>query len=211
MRILPCLLVTVVAVATPAAASAVTVSGGVTAFRPLDILLARQVAPIAPVTLDRSIFEIPKLILPISGGSIDAATVRGTILHAGTSFYLGGGAQMLQFDDLVVDTIAGTISGGLRRNNMPIAAGQTLFTFSLAGRTPQQIRNTLNPGINLFFTPYAAGIFAETYDVTAPTTRVALLATNPSIVPEPATWAMLILGFGAVGAAMRRRRVAEPA
>lgn len=29
---------------------------------------------------------------------------------------------------------------------------------------------------------------------------------DPGAVPEPATWAMLILGFGAVGAAMRRRR-----
>jgi hypothetical protein len=25
-------------------------------------------------------------------------------------------------------------------------------------------------------------------------------------VPEPATWAMMILGFGGVGAVMRRRR-----
>lgn len=29
-------------------------------------------------------------------------------------------------------------------------------------------------------------------------------------VPEPATWAMMIMGFGVVGAAMRRRRVALP-
>ncbi len=28
-------------------------------------------------------------------------------------------------------------------------------------------------------------------------------------VPEPATWALMILGFGAIGATMRRRRVAE--
>jgi hypothetical protein len=26
-------------------------------------------------------------------------------------------------------------------------------------------------------------------------------------VPEPATWAMMILGFGVIGAGMRRRRV----
>jgi hypothetical protein len=31
------------------------------------------------------------------------------------------------------------------------------------------------------------------------------LALTPS-VPEPGTWAMMILGFGAVGAAVRRRR-----
>lgn len=30
-------------------------------------------------------------------------------------------------------------------------------------------------------------------------------ATGPGAVPEPSTWALLILGFGAVGAGMRRR------
>jgi hypothetical protein len=31
-------------------------------------------------------------------------------------------------------------------------------------------------------------------------------STPGSVVPEPATWAMMILGFGAIGASMRRRR-----
>jgi hypothetical protein len=35
------------------------------------------------------------------------------------------------------------------------------------------------------------------------------LGDYTSAVPEPATWAMLILGFGAVGAVARRRRVAS--
>jgi hypothetical protein len=29
---------------------------------------------------------------------------------------------------------------------------------------------------------------------------------NPAAVPEPTTWAMMIIGFGGVGALMRRRR-----
>lgn len=33
-------------------------------------------------------------------------------------------------------------------------------------------------------------------------------ATTPAAVPEPATWAMFIGGFGLVGGAMRRRRIA---
>lgn len=33
------------------------------------------------------------------------------------------------------------------------------------------------------------------------------VSLNISAVPEPMTWAMMVLGFGAAGAAMRRRRV----
>lgn len=36
--------------------------------------------------------------------------------------------------------------------------------------------------------------------------NVAALVGNISVVPEPASWAMLIAGFGLVGATMRRRR-----
>lgn len=35
----------------------------------------------------------------------------------------------------------------------------------------------------------------------------ATFAANAGAVPEPATWALMILGFGAIGGTMRRRRV----
>jgi hypothetical protein len=37
--------------------------------------------------------------------------------------------------------------------------------------------------------------------------NVAFVASPVGLVPEPATWAMMLLGFGAVGYSMRRRKV----
>ena len=42
-------------------------------------------------------------------------------------------------------------------------------------------------------------------------TSIDNIIANGSVVPEPASWAMLIAGFGLTGAAMRRRRVAVAA
>ena len=36
--------------------------------------------------------------------------------------------------------------------------------------------------------------------------NAALFQTGPGAVPEPSTWAMMLLGFGAMGVTMRRRR-----
>jgi hypothetical protein len=41
--------------------------------------------------------------------------------------------------------------------------------------------------------------------------RPELVTFSAGRVPEPASWAMLIAGFGLVGAAMRRRGEASPA
>ncbi|MEO6581327.1 MAG: PEPxxWA-CTERM sorting domain-containing protein, partial [Sphingomicrobium sp.] len=35
---------------------------------------------------------------------------------------------------------------------------------------------------------------------------IASIASVDGAVPEPATWAMMLLGFGAIGMSMRRRR-----
>lgn len=35
--------------------------------------------------------------------------------------------------------------------------------------------------------------------------RITIASSSDSIIPEPATWALMILGFGAIGAAMRRK------
>lgn len=58
----------------------------------------------------------------------------------------------------------------------------------------------------------AAGVFrmVGANGLNSPYTEGSLSPTSVSIreIPEPATWAMMIVGFGVVGGAMRRRRAA---
>jgi len=44
----------------------------------------------------------------------------------------------------------------------------------------------------------------------APVVVVQALAVPPAAIPEPGTWAMLLLGFGAIGASIRARRRDRP-
>lgn len=63
---------------------------------------------------------------------------------------------------------------------------------------------------SLSFTPGSTGTYNLSFSA-AGGDNVGPLLDNVTIsaaVPEPATWAMMILGFGAAGAVMRRRRTA---
>lgn len=65
---------------------------------------------------------------------------------------------------------------------------------------------------------YSNGSYFEANSVSNPTNYVSILdspvstvmlaPTVAGAVPEPATWGMMILGFGLAGAALRRRRIA---
>jgi hypothetical protein len=64
------------------------------------------------------------------------------------------------------------------------------------------------------FNPTAAGTFQVSF-LTGSDDNVGPLLDNvivtQGVIPEPATWAMLIAGFGLVGTAARRRRIAAAA
>lgn len=100
--------------------------------------------------------------------------------------------------------------GGLQSYNVWIDSGMTsqqIGSFSTAvGGWVSRLSSsfTLLNGQNytLRFTGLA------TVDSTAFIDNVALNVTPSAAVPEPASWAMLIAGFGFVGAAARRRRTA---
>jgi hypothetical protein len=78
----------------------------------------------------------------------------------------------------------GQTSGGLRLNSTVDLQGPQLFTGLLSSPTFSLGTFFLDDGFR---------------------GRYSLSVTNGA-VPEPSTWVMMLLGFGAVGASMRRRR-----
>jgi hypothetical protein len=79
-----------------------------------------------------------------------------------------------------------------------VGAGDVSFLFS---RTSNFSFTPMSNG-TLTINPLLGGSATLTYNYTAP-----VVVTPPPAVPEPATWAMMIVGFGSVGAIVRRRRL----
>jgi hypothetical protein len=56
-----------------------------------------------------------------------------------------------------------------------------------------------------------SGVTSFTLQQSAPYLQIDNVAFETAAVPEPRAWALMILGFGAAGAALRRRPSAQPA
>lgn len=129
------------------------------------------------------------------------------------------------------------VTGSPTRWDGAILSGAVVRLWTLTGTQPKNLisQNTadfshLNNGIDNF-NPYIDGVGHFTYKLTGPATKVTAVsflygtaATNPlisgsctegcgggtvdTVVPEPSTWALMILGFGSAGAMLRRRKLA---
>jgi len=126
-----------------------------------------------------------------SSGVASFAQFLGTQALSSISVYIGSidsynQVQLLGQTGNVIDTFSGTTINGAQTTFPGSASLRATFTGN-AGTTYYGIR---------FSNPTGQGSFE--FDN--------LAFTNA--VPEPATWAMMLVGFGMVGAAARRRRAA---
>jgi hypothetical protein len=99
--------------------------------------------------------------------------------------------------------------------NNPVG-GDVQFTFTTAGGSSTQTVTLLNQSGFQNFMFNRTGLTSFAYlplTTTGPWIQVdnLVLAEGTGVIPEPASWAMLIAGFGLTGAAMRRRRAAVAA
>ena len=165
----------------------------------------------------------PTVNLGVSPNTFKATTgttfeISGTGGFGGVSGLLGTMNGTLDFSNVLNGTIDQSIANFFTFND---GTGHN-FQFSVDSVQTTAYKNV--PGVTSSFTLYLLGNTVDTflgYDAT-PTSltlsfnstggsaysAAATLAVPPApigTVPEPATWALTLMGFGAMGAAMRRR------
>jgi hypothetical protein len=160
------------------------------------------------------------------GGNIDGATVsfqQAALAELLTSPTVGtangGSAPAINWAKLTTGGAlysAQNLGKGENANNLYF--GKTLYGLVIFGAHFGNNDDTTNPQNNvsafylfdfglkgadrITFTPNASGFSnAVVYSSGSP--------PKPGPVPEPATWAMMLLGFGGIGVAMRRRRTQQ--
>lgn len=124
-----------------------------------------------------------------------------------TTWLITGASGTLDMNPGTADTMRYTITGA------PTIAGSQYFVFDQSGLLSADFSlNTTGQPIavtgsisNGFFGAYGPETFGSA------TLSITARATDPvnGAVPEPATWGMMLVGFGAAGAALRRRRSAD--
>lgn len=121
----------------------------------------------------------------------------------------GGFVQSVSTSPFVYDfqfvlPTAGSIDASLTSSN-------TKITFTSV--TVNGVALTKNTGPNNYSLPAAISALAglQTFHIAGSTTGKSSFSTSVSfisVVPEPAAWMLMVVGFGALGATMRRRPVA---
>lgn len=147
-----------------------------------------------------NIGDIVKLSVDLSGNQRNGSTDEfGLFFDFLSDTAITNGGFNFFGSDFVADPTA-----------MFLAGNQYGFSSLVNGNDPFSTRS-------LFFTAASAGsltfrIDSPSADNVGPVIDNVLLDISPQVagaVPEPATWAFMIFGFGAIGGAMRRQRKAN--
>ena len=139
----------------------------------------------------------------LNGSSTDILNQQNAIASLPGSFTWDGNWTAMDNStspDLVITALSGT-------NSNQLNFGETLFGQVIIGA---HFGNVAGPAGNVsvfwLFNLTSPTNFI-TLDDTQGLSNAALYTTDPHpSVPEPSTWAMMLLGFGAAGVAMRRSR-----
>ena len=161
----------------------------------------------------------------LAGGDLVTFSTTGDLLHTsgmGESDYNAVDGSMndlsvafANFYGAVTFDLAVPPPPPQQTSTLHLSVNGGAFTFDVPNLT---ILDPLNNGQNKFTLTASGGDSIHTLDFTFDPgvsdireIRVGPAVTAVAAVPEPATWALMILGFGGVGGLLRRRRHSAPA
>ncbi len=167
---------------------------------------------VAATVLAGAAVAVPATAATLIGDTVTTTLAVGSVTYASQSDVVGAGDEGNLFGNQFYDygattfTIRSTsaFSGGVDSTNNIVALTlssldfgtpitNVTFTTSLTGVTRTFTANSVT--FNWVNQPIPASTYLSAAFVTA------------SAVPEPATWGMMIVGFGMIGAASRSRKV----
>lgn len=113
-------------------------------------------------------------------------------------------------DDIILSLITGTDLAGFGSFGSITGAGTASGTWSLPGFDVQYIAVKASPGFVLYEVSGSTGSW-DTFDIPYNNnphnlSHLMFFGSLAAAVPEPSAWALMILGVGMTGAAMRQQR-----
>ena len=166
-----------------------------------------------------NIASSPSTFSAMSGGTIEVSGSGGFTSAMGGAGTING---ILSFSTVVGTTIAQAISnffvfadGSGGTYNYSVAS-VTTNAFVDQGTTAQSgtlyLLGNIVDSMRVYDTPTSASLTVQ-FNSTggspfATSATLAVPAAGSGAVPEPASWAMMVVGFGMLGAVMRQRKVA---
>jgi PEP-CTERM motif len=183
-----------------APAQAATIIGGATSVTltaaPTLAGLGLAFAPFGTASAVTGAGGIPTVTFLVTGGSVNDATGKALINHNGSGLRFSAGTNVLTIGDFLINTTTNVLTGKVVANGGAALNNVPLFN--------------IGNGLSLSLTSQAAGAFTAVFGAPNLTgaaigTASTSFVTAAGAIPEPATWGMMLLGFGIVGTALRAR------